>query len=704
MNLTKKVIQVVKDNLLIELFTEELPPDSLESLSDQFGKTITSELLSKNLIDTSDFETYATPRRIAVNIKSVIKEAEDEERLIKLMPYSIGFDEYNNPTQPLVKKLSSIDEAIKTEDLEIIEENNKKFIYVLKKIKGFRLEDGLGDIIKNALQKLAIKKVMSYQLKDGWTSVNFVRPMRGLIVLHGKQILNVSILGCSSSNTTLGHRFESKKEIITIKHADDYEETLAIEGNVITCFDKRKTKIKTDIKVALSELGEDFYITEDEALIDEVTSLVEMPNILIGNFEEKFLSIPEECLTLTMKTNQKYFPIFNKKSGLTNRFIIVSNISPKNSDQVTHGNEKVIRPRLADAEFFYDEDKKLGLSTFCEKLENVIYHNKLGSQNDRAERVARKLQYLTKSLNLKFNTDLEQLCLFSKADLLSLMVSEFPKLQGIMGRYYALNENKNKNFANAIEDHYKPRFSNDSLPRDELGFMLAIADKFTTLIDLFSINEIPTGEKDPFGLRRNTIGVIRLITEKKLPININTLIDTFLDKNDSARASLTNFFYERLFNYLKDLGYSNEMVDALVSSKPAQIHDILERLQAISEFIKLKESDTLSSANKRVSNILKKADKVTINPVEESLLIENEEIMLHKVLLDLESKINQCLVKNDFVSALKNLVILNAPINNFFEKVMVNTDDTKIKNNRYSLLYKLRQNLNCVADISKLAS
>ena len=704
MNLTKKVIQVVKDNLLIELFTEELPPDSLESLSDQFGKTITSELLSKNLIDTSDFQTYATPRRIAVNIKSVIKEAEDEERLIKLMPYSIGFDEYNNPTQPLIKKLSSIDEAIKTKDLEIIEENNKKFIYVLKKIKGFRLEDSLGDIIKNALKKLAIKKVMSYQLKDGWTSVNFVRPMRGLIVLHGKQILNVSILGCSSSNTTLGHRFESKKEIITIKHADDYEETLATEGNVITCFDKRKTKIKTDIKVALSELGEDFYITEDEALIDEVTSLVEMPNILIGNFEEKFLSIPEECLTLTMKANQKYFPIFNKNSGLTNRFIIVSNISPENSYQVTHGNEKVIRPRLADAEFFYDEDKKLGLSTFCEKLENVIYHNKLGSQNDRAERVARKLQYLTKSLNLKFNIDLEQLCLFSKADLISLMVSEFPKLQGIMGRYYALNENKNKNFANAIEDHYKPRFSNDSLPRDELGFMLAIADKFTTLIDLFSINEIPTGEKDPFGLRRNTIGVIRLITEKKLPININTLIDAFLDKNDSARASLTNFFYERLFNYLKDLGYSNEMVDALVSSKPAQIHDILERLQAISEFIKLKESDTLSSVNKRVSNILKKADKITNNPVDVSLLIENEEIMLHKVLLDLEPKINQCLDKNDFVSALKNLVILNAPINNFFEKVMVNTDDTKIKNNRYSLLYKLRQNLNSVADISKLAS
>ena len=234
--------------------------------------------------------------------------------------------------------------------------------------------------------------------------------------------------------------------------------------------------------------------------------------------------------------------------------------------------------------------------------------------------------------------------------------------------------------------------------------MLSLADKFTTLIDLFSINEIPTGEKDPYGLRRNTIGVIRLIIEKKLPININDLIDTFLDKNDSARASLTNFFYERLFNYLKDLGYSNDMVDALVSSKPERIHDILERLRAISEFKKLNESDTLSSANKRVSNILKKADKIIINPVDVNLLIENEEIMLHKVLLDLELKINQCLVKNDFVDALKNLVILNTPINNFFEKVMVNTDDTKIKNNRYSLLFKLRQNLNCVADISKLAS
>ena len=647
------MIQVVKDNLLIELFTEELPPDSLEILSNQFGETITSELLNRNLIAKNDFQSYASPRRIAVNIKSVINEAEDEEKLIKLMPYSVGFDENDKPTQPLIKKLSSIDKTIKIDDLEIIEDKNQKFIYVTKKIKGLSLKDSLSDIIKNALQKLAIKKVMSYQLSDGWTTVNFVRPMRGLIVLHGTQVLNTSVLGCTSSNTTFGHRFESNKKNIIIKHANDYEKTLETDGNVIACFNKRKSKIKEDIKVTLAKLGKDFSITEDEALTDEVTSLVEMPNILIGNFEDKYLSIPEECLTLTMKTNQKYFPIFNKKNGLTNRFIIVSNISPKNSDQVIHGNEKVIRPRLADAEFFYDEDKKLGLTTFCEKLENVIYHNKLGSQKDRAERVAKMLQYLTKNLNLKFNIDLEQLCLYSKADLLSLMVGEFPKLQGIMGRYYALNENKNKNFANAIEDHYKPRFSNDSLPRDELGFMLAIADKFTTLIDLFSINEIPTGEKDPFGLRRNTIGVIRLIIEKKLRININALIDTFLDKNDSARASLTNFFYERLFNYLKDLGYSNEMVDALVSSKPERIHDILKRLQAISVFIKLNESDTLSSANKRVSNILKKADKITINPVDESFLIENEEIILHKALLDLEPKINQCLVENDFVSALK---------------------------------------------------
>jgi glycyl-tRNA synthetase beta chain len=703
-NLTKKVIQVVKDNLLIELLTEELPPDSLETLSHQFGEAIASELISRNLVTKSDFQTYATPRRIAVNIKSVIDEAEDEEKLIKLMPYSVGFDENNKPTQPLLKKISSIDEAIKTEDLEIKEDKGQKFIYVTKKLKGIKLEDSLNDIIKNSLQKLAIKKVMTYQLEDGWTSVNFARPMRGLIVLHGNRVLNANVLGCKSSNTTRGHRFESNKETIIINHADDYEKTLESDGNVIACFNNRKTKIKKDIKDTLTKLGKDFFITEDEALTDEVTSLVEMPNILIGNFEDKYLSIPEECLTLTMKTNQKYFPIFHKTDGLTNSFIIISNISPKNSEQVIHGNEKVIRPRLADAEFFYDEDKKLGLTTFCEKLKNVIYHHKLGSQKDRSERVAQKLQYLTKNLNIEFNIDPMELSLFSKADLLSLMVGEFPKLQGIMGRYYALNENKNESFANAIEDHYKPRFSNDSLPRDELGFMLAIADKFTTLIDLFSINEIPTGEKDPFGLRRNAIGVIRLIIEKKLPVNLNKLIDDFIDKNDSARISLTNFLYERLFNYLKDLGYSNEIVDALVSSRPEKIHDILERLEAISEFVKLKESETLSSANKRVSNILKKADKISINPIDENLLIENEEIMLHKVLLDLEPKINQCLIKNDFISALKNLVILNTPINNFFEKVMVNADDSKIKNNRYSLLFKLRQNLNCVADISKLAS
>ncbi|QZP17588.1 glycine--tRNA ligase subunit beta [Methylophilales bacterium] len=704
MNLIKKVIQVVKDNLLIELFTEELPPDSLESFSQQFGEAIASELISSNLVTRSDFQTFATPRRIAVKIKSVKDEAEDEEKLIKLMPYSVGFDENNKPTQPLIKKISSIDEAIKTEDLEIKEDKGQKFIYVTKKLKGLKLEDSLNDIINNSIQKLAIKKVMSYQLKDGWTSVNFARPMRSLIVLHGKKVLNASVLGCKSSNTTRGHRFESNKETIIIKHADDYEKTLESDGNVIACFNNRKTKIKKDIKDTLTKLGKDFFITEDEALIDEVTSLVEMPNILIGNFEDKYLSIPEECLTLTMKTNQKYFPIFNKNDGLTNSFIIISNISPKNSNQVIHGNEKVIRPRLADAEFFYDEDKKLGLTNFCEKLKNVIYHHKLGSQKDRTERVNQKLQYLTKNLNLEFNIDLMELSLFSKADLLSLMVGEFPKLQGIMGRYYALNENKNESFANAIEDHYKPRFSNDSLPRDELGFMLAIADKFTTLIDLFSINEIPTGEKDPFGLRRNAIGVIRIIIEKKLPVNLNKLIDDFIDKNDSARISLTNFLYERLFNYLKDLGYSNEIVDALISSRPEKIYDILERLEAISEFVKLKESETLSSANKRVSNILKKADKISINPIDENLLIENEEIMLHKVLLDLEPKINQCLIKNDFISALKNLVILNTPINNFFEKVMVNADNSKIKNNRYSLLFNLRQNLNCVADISKLAS
>ena len=693
-----------KDNLLIELFTEELPPDSIEILAKELGNKISQELLSKKLINEIDFKSFATPRRLAVYVKAVNIKAEDETKLIKIMPYSVGFDEDNKPTQPLIKKLESIDKAIKIKELEVIEEKNKKFIYISKKFKGGKLEDELNSIIKNSLQQLSIKKNMSYQLNDGWTTVDFVRPMRGLITLHGGKVLNSNILGCHASNKTFGHRFESTKEIITIKHADDYEKILENEGKVIACFNKRKTKIKVDIKTALAKLGKDFYVTEDENLINEVTSLVEMPNILIGKFEDKYLSIPEECLTLTMKTNQKYFPIFSKKSGLTNKFIIISNISPKNTVQIVEGNEKVIRPRLADAEFFYNEDKKVGLENFSKKLNSVIYHNKLGSQEDRAKRVYEKLNHIQKVLKLKFDINLSELCLYSKADLLSLMVGEFPKLQGIMGRYYSIDINKNENFANAVEDHYKPRFSNDLLPRDGLGLSLAIADKFTTLIDLFSINELPTGEKDPFSLRRNAIGVIRMIIEKKMPIDISDLIDSFLGKNETAKVNLINFFYERLFNYLKDLGYPNELVDAVVSSKPKQIHDVLERLQAINEFIKLEESETLSSANKRVSNILKKSDKKINDVIDLKLLTDSEEIKLHKTLMSSEEEIKKCLQRNDFVSALKNLVILNKPINNFFEKVMVNTDDIKTKNNRYSLLYKLRKNLNCVADISKLAS
>ena len=704
MKLRKRVTQVNKDSLLIEIFTEELPPDSTENLGTHLGKNISEELLSRKLIDEIKFKSFATPRRLAVHIKSVSREAEDERKLIKIMPYSIGFNEDEQPTQPLIKKLESIDKTIKVEDLKIKEENNQKFIYISKIFKGDHLESEMDKIVKNSLQKLPIKKMMAYQLDDGWTTVNFVRPMRGLIAMHGNKVLKLNILGCNASNTTLGHRFESIEKNIVIKHADDYEKLLEKEGNVIPCFKKRRAKIEADIGSTLAKLGENFYVGEDDNLLNEVTSLVERPNIIVGEFEDKYLSIPEECLILTMKTNQKYFPIFNKKSGLTNQFIVVSNISPKDFSQIAQGNEKVIKPRLADAEFFYNEDKKIGLDNFCKKLDNVIYHNKLGSQKDRAERVSEKIHYICKEQNIKIDEDLTELCFYSKADLVSLMVGEFPKLQGIMGRYYALGMNKNKNFANAIEDHYKPRFSNDSLPRDELGLVLSIADKLTTLIDLFSINEIPTGEKDPFGLRRNTIGIIRIIIEKKLPINITELINLFLMKNELAKANLINFFYERLSNYLKELDFSSEYIDAIVSSKPKQISDILDRLKAIDEFMKLKESETLSSSNKRVSNILKKSDIKETIVINEKLLKEPEEIQLNKILLSSEIEINKCLEKNDFVGALKSLVVLNVPINNFFEKVMVNTDEIKVKNNRYCLLHKLRQNLNCVADISKLAS
>lgn len=692
------------DTLLIEFITEELPPISLKELGGKFGQLITEGLQEQNLIKHDDMRVFSTPRRLGVKILNVAEKSENQKKLIKLMPAKIGFNEQSEATQALLKKLQSLNETdeaisrIKKED-----EKGQQILYLEKDIAGINLEDILSEIINNCINQLPIKKMMSYQLEDGWTSVNFVRPIKNLLILHGKKILKVSSLGFEANNQSFGHRFESKEKVLNIDHADNYEKILLETGGVIANFDQRKEKIYADIILAAKSFKEELHIIDDEALLNEVTALVEMPNILTGSFEERFLKVPQECLILTMKANQKYFPLFDKSNHLTNHFIIVSNLTPKDSTNIIQGNEKVIRPRLADAEFFFEQDKKQSLKSLSKKLGSIVYHNKLGTQAERANRVAAILKYIAEELKFKDNINYKDFALISKADLLSLMVGEFPGLQGVMGAIYASEDVQFKNIASAIEDHYKPRFSGDSLPRDSFGDYTALAEKFETLIGLFSINEQPTGDKDPFSLRRNAIGIIRIIIEKNIALNFSDLIDkhTPKDKKD-AGDSLKTFIYERLSNYLKDKNFTSNEVDAVISSRPYYLNDIISKLEAIKKFSALEQSKDLASANKRVSNILKKFTG-SIEKVDESLLEEVEEIQLFKTITKLNPIIIEALKKKNFIEALNSLVDLKNPIDQFFENVMVNSEDEKIKINRHNLLKQLHISLNSVADISKLA-
>ncbi len=692
------------DTLLIEFITEELPPISLKELGEKFGQLITEGLQEQNLIKHDDMRVFSTPRRLGVKILNVAEKSENQKKLIKLMPAKIGFNEQSEATQALLKKLQSLNETdeaisrIKKED-----EKGQQILYLEKDIAGINLEDILSEIINNCINQLPIKKMMSYQLEDGWTSINFVRPIKNLLILHGKKILKVSSLGFEANNQSFGHRFESKEKVLNIDHADNYEKILLETGGVIANFDQRKEKIYADIILAAKSFKEELHIIDDEALLNEVTALVEMPNILTGSFEERFLKVPQECLILTMKANQKYFPLFDKSNHLTNHFIIVSNLTPKDSTNIIQGNEKVIRPRLADAEFFFEQDKKQSLKSLSKKLGSIVYHNKLGTQAERANRVAAILKYIAEELKFKDNINYKDFALISQADLLSLMVGEFPGLQGIMGAIYASEDVQFKNIASAIEDHYKPRFSGDSLPRDSFGDYTALAEKFETLIGLFSINEQPTGDKDPFSLRRNAIGIIRIIIEKNIALNFSDLIDkhTPKDKKD-AGDNLKTFIYERLSNYLKDKNFTSNEVDAVISSRPYYLNDIISKLEAIKKFSALEQSKDLASANKRVSNILKKFTG-SIEKVDESLLEEVEEIQLFKTITKLNPIIIEALKKKNFIEALNSLVDLKNPIDQFFENVMVNSEDEKIKINRHNLLKQLHISLNSVADISKLA-
>ncbi len=734
MNMTTK-------NLLVELFVEELPPKALKELGSSFGKTLVSGLFNQELL-TPDFvfpdieqqiiKRFASPRRLAVWIKDVEVKARNEKENLKLMPVTVAFDGLGHATPALLKKLAALGAgAVVVPTLR----REDGVLYLDRVKEGVTLAVGLQKALEEALAKLPIPKVMTYQLADGWDSVQFVRPAHRLVALHGTDIVPISALGLQAGRTTQGHRFEATSATLDIREADSYEAQMENEGAVIPSFEKRRAEIARQLAEAAAKLGGEVKPIEDDALLDEVTGLVERPNVLLCHFEAQFLEVPQECLILTMKANQKYFPLLDGNGKLTNQFLVVSNIRPDDASAVIGGNERVVRPRLADAKFFFDQDRKKPLDSRVLGLAKVVYHNKLGTQGERVGRV----QAIARAIGQQLGGDAlaaqaDQAALLAKADLLTDMVGEFPELQGIMGRYYAQHDGLPDDVAYAIEDHYKPRFAGDELPRNQVGICVALADKLETLVGMFGIGQIPTGDKDPFALRRHALGVIRMLIEKQLPLNINKLL------SDSANANLwdkiipefkqpekglfglspkgkiieliANFIYDRLSGNLREQGYSAQEVDAVLSLRPQQLSDVTKRLAAVRAFAALPEAAALAAANKRVGNILKKAEgdlalrqaqgeRVEINV---ALLQEPAEQALHQALSQIVPKADAAFVAGDYTASLQVLAALRAPVDAFFDNVMVNAEDEKLRANRLALLSQLHQAMNRVADISKLAA
>ena len=696
-------------NLLVELFVEELPPKVLNKLGQAFSELLFENLHALGLVDTSSVLTaYATPRRLAMHATQVAAMAADKTSVQKLMPVSVGLDANGQATPALIKRLNGLgldESAVPQLSRQMDGKNEALFIEVTQ--KGQSLKDGLQSALNEAIAKLPIPKVMSYQLADGWSNVNFVRPAHGLVAMHGNQVVPVTALGLTATAQTQGHRFEATVSPITLKDADSYAAQLRQEGAVIASFAERRADILGQLNAAAAK--QQLKPIQDEALLDEVTALVERPNILLGQFEAVYLEVPQECLILTMKANQKYFPLLDAQAKLTNRFLIVSNISPDDASAVIGGNERVVRPRLADAKFFFDQDRKKTLASRLESLNKVVYHNKLGSQGERTARVSAMASAIAMQLG---GADLAKRAALAaqlaKADLVTDMVGEFPELQGIMGRYYAQHEGIDDDVAYAIEDHYKPRFAGDSLPRNPVGIAVALADKLETLLGLFSIGEKPSGDKDPFGLRRHALGVLRMLIENKLALNLSALLSTassgFPGLSEETRLAVSAFCFDRLANTLQEQGYSALEVEAVLSQMPEQIHLVPQRLEAVKAFSALAEAPALAAANKRVSNILKKVETAVPAQVQASLLQEPAEIALNQALMAVVPEANRLFELGDYTASLQSLAALKAPVDAFFDKVMVNADDPALKANRLGLLAVLHQTMNRVADLSKLAS
>jgi glycyl-tRNA synthetase beta chain len=721
-------------NLLVELFVEELPPKALSKLGESFSKVLTESLKSLGLIhsftlsdpsnhdlkrphheDASICTAFASPRRLAVHLTHVLAQAPDKAVSQKLMPVAVGLDASGQATPALLKKLQALGaDASAVPSLKRAMDGKAEALFFENTVRGVTLTEGLQKALDEAIAKLPIPKVMSYQLErdcalPGWTSVSFVRPAHRLLALHGASVVPIHALGLTAGNTTQGHRFEAAKSPVTIGHADEYDTTLQRDGAVIASFAARKAEIARQLQAAAQKVGA--QAIDDDDLLNEVTGLVERPNVLVCEFEKQFLDVPQECLILTMKANQKYFPLLDAADKLMNQFLVVSNITPTDATEVIGGNERVVRPRLADAKFFYDQDRKKKLELRVDGLSKVIYHNKLGTQGERTNRIRAIAKgiaaLLPQGKETTFLQAVDTAAQLAKTDLLTDMVGEFPELQGIMGGYYARHDGLSEDVAQAIEDHYKPRFAGDELPRSTVGVVVALADKLETLAGMFSIGNLPTGDKDPFALRRHALGAIRMLRQENWPLSLDIVIDkavrVFTDTPSDLRETLATFLFDRMAGGLREEGFSTQEIDAVLSLRPHNLREISPRLKAVRAFSALPESAALAAANKRIGNILKKAGNVDAQ-VNSALLQEGAEknlyIAMQKLLPISEKQFHAA----KYTESLQTLAALREPVDAFFDDVMVNADDPEVRQNRQGLLKWLHENMNFVADLSRLAN
>jgi glycyl-tRNA synthetase beta chain len=707
--------------LLIELLTEELPPKNLRALAEAFAKGLTKDLRQSNFLSTnSEYVFFVTPRRLSLRINDVFAESRSSDILVKGPSVTVGLDAQGKPTPALLGFAKK--RGVAAETLERVHDGKQEIFAHRELSKGSLLRDCLGSKIQAALQDLPIPKLMGYQLDNGKTTVKFVRPAHRLVVLHGTEVVPCTVLGLAADRVTEGHRFQSRTRTITIAHVGEYEKKLETEGAVIANFDQRRAVIEKQLRVQAQKLGATLGAEKDIVpLLDEVTALVEWPAVYVGTFESEFLKVPQECLVLAMRTHQKYFPLFVNLEKLTNKFLIVSNMRLDDPKFIIEGNQRVVRPRLADARFFYETDKKIKLADRVPQLANIVYHNKLGSQGSEFDRVQR-IQKLASMIADKLGTDTKQVeraAYLCKADLSTNMVGEFPELQGVMGEYYALNDGESILIARAIREHYYPRFANDVLPKDSVGTSVALADKLETLAGMFGIGNQPTGDKDPFALRRNALGVVRILIEKKINVGVLELVGAAIDLMPPLAKSdwlpIVEFILDRARYYFSEQGYAKTAIEAVLGplGNVTWLHTLPEIIAEASQFIATEEGKNLAEANKRITNILKKSgcevpfgvapDQLPVKP-NPTLFKDKAEIHLWDALQ--KTGVESLTLKRQqrFAESLRVLSQLGIPVKAFFDGVMVNTEDQDVRENRITLLQHARAYMNQVADLSLMVS